>query len=70
MAENPFDTSGPEGSITTASRVRKWYLTIFRRYKVLSVHRLPKQNSFGEIYYRNSWVLVEKSADLDESEAE
>ena len=59
---NPFDTSGPEGSITTSSRVRVWYLTTFRGYEVFSQHRLPKQNSFGEIYYRNSWVLT-KAAD-------
>ena len=55
---NPFETSGPNGSITTTSRLKVWFLTKFRGYRVLSMHRLPKESSFGELYYRDSWVLV------------
>ena len=66
---NPFDSSAPKGSITTSSRLRAWFLKTFRGYRVLSNHRLPKQNSFGEIYYTNSWILVKRSDDdVDESD--
>lgn len=34
-----------------------WWLTLIRGYKIVSLHRLPKQNSFGEIYYLNVWIL-------------
>lgn len=64
-----FDSNAPDGSITTTSRIRVWYLKRFRGYRVLSMHRLPKQNSFGEIYYRNSWILVRDDAD-EESDDE
>ncbi|MCH7958641.1 MAG: hypothetical protein IID08_00830 [Candidatus Hydrogenedentes bacterium] len=43
--------------ITTAFRLRMWWLRIFRGYHLNSKRRMPKQNFFGEIYYKNHWVL-------------
>jgi GTP cyclohydrolase I len=48
------------GQVETALRVRMWWLTLFRGYRVVSRHRLPKQNVFGEIYYKDSWVLAKR----------
>lgn len=54
MAGGEFDRSS---DIRTSFRPRMWWLTLIRGYKMVSLHRLPKQNSFGEIYYLNVWIL-------------
>ena len=46
--------------VTTSYRFRAWWLKTFRGYTMESMHRVPKQNLFGEIYYKNHWVLSRK----------
>lgn len=74
MASNdPFGDdsySDPEGTIRTSRRLRVFWLTRFRGYKVSSLHRLPKESTFGELYYKNSWVLVKRSDDGPEDDSE
>ena len=43
--------------ITTAFRLRAWWLRTFRGYRLESKRRMPKQSIFGEFYYKNHWVL-------------
>ena len=46
--------------VTTSFRIHAWWLKTFRGYTMESMHRVPKQNLFGEIYYKNHWVLSRK----------
>ncbi len=46
--------------VTTSFRVRAWWLKTFQGYTMESIHRVPKQNVFGEIYYTKHWVLSRK----------
>lgn len=46
--------------ITTSFRLHAWWLKTFGGYTMESMHRVPKQNFFGEIYYKNHWVLSKK----------
>lgn len=62
-----FESDGTDGTVTTSSRIRKWFLTSFRNYRLVSTRRLPRENAFGEIYYRDSWVLT-RDAGSDSSE--
>ena len=43
--------------VETSVRFRMWWLTWFRGYKLTNLRRLPKVNFFGEIYYKNVWVV-------------
>jgi len=52
-----FSSDG-KGSITTTSRVRVWWLTTVGGYRVENKRRVPNENAFGELYYKNTWVLV------------
>lgn len=45
-------------TVNTSSRVRAWFLERFRGYALESVHREPKESVFGEIYYKNYWILT------------
>ena len=47
-------------TVTTTIRMRAWFLKTFLGYHVDNVHRAPKQNIFGEIYYKTSWVLIKR----------
>lgn len=49
--------SGRRKEITTSSRLRAWWLVTLRGYVLVNKRRVPKENSFGEIYYKNHWVL-------------
>ena len=40
--------------------MRAWWLTTFRGYTLESKKRVPHQNVFGEIYYKNHWVLTKQ----------
>ncbi|MCH8203691.1 MAG: hypothetical protein IID09_00935 [Candidatus Hydrogenedentes bacterium] len=44
--------------VTTSSRLRTWWLKNFRGYTLKNKRRTPHQNVFGEIYYKNHWVLT------------
>lgn len=48
---------GRDPVVETSLRPRMWWLTWFRGFRVVSLHRVPKQNAFGEIYYKNQWIL-------------
>ena len=52
--------SGADGrtEITTASRLRAWWLKNFRGYVVENKRRTPHENAFGEIYYKNLWIMT------------
>ena len=47
-----------DGVVTTSMRLRVWWLKMFKGYRTESVHRIPKENVFGEIYYLNRWYLT------------
>ena len=51
------DREHTSSQITTAFRLRMWWLRMFRGYRLESTRRMPKQNLFGEIYYKSHWVL-------------
>lgn len=57
---SPFDSGERNGTITTSSRIRVWFLKTFRGYRVLTTRRTPMQSTFGEIYYRNTFVLAKE----------
>lgn len=43
--------------VETGYRLRMWWLTWMRGYTITNRKRIPKSNVFGEIYYKNVWVL-------------
>ncbi len=51
---------GGRTEITTGSRLRTWWLKNFRGYAVETKKRTPHENAFGEIYYKNLWVLTKE----------
>jgi len=50
-------SSNGKKEILTASRVRAWWLVAVCGYELESKRRLPKESPFGEIYYKNHWML-------------
>ena len=53
-----MEETGSDGRVTTTSRLRVWWLQSVRGYRLENKRRVPHQNAFGEIYYKNTWVLV------------
>ncbi len=49
--------------VKTSSRLRKIWLTTFRGYSLESTRQHPKQNAFGEIYYKAEYSLVKRAVD-------
>ena len=47
--------------VKTSSRLRKIWLTTFRGYSLENTRQHPKQNAFGEIYYKTEFVLAKRS---------
>lgn len=54
--------SGFEG-VTTASRVRVWWLTNFRGYRVARTTMAPRSDMFGKIRYLQTWWLKTHSGE-------
>lgn len=54
-------------TVETSARFRMWWLTWFRGYKLTNLRRLPKVNLFGEIYYKNVWVVSKEDGQQSES---
>ncbi len=52
--------SDGQAEITSSSRVRACWLVTFRGYTLESKKRAPHENAFGEIYYKNHWVLTKQ----------
>lgn len=46
--------------ITTDSRLRVWWLTRFRNFRVDMHSQEPRERFWGQIQYINRWRLVEK----------
>ena len=57
-----MNDSGADGrtEITTSSRLRTWWLKNFRGFTVEMKRRTPHENTFGEVYYKNHWVLTKQ----------
>jgi hypothetical protein len=47
--------------LSTGSRVRAWWLTTFRGFRVDMVTREPKSVSFGKVVYQSRYVLCKRS---------
>ena len=45
------------GSVRTSSRVRMWWLTTVKDYRVVSIMNHPKKYSMGRLTYERTWVL-------------
>lgn len=60
-----MNETGSDGrkEISTTFRLRVWWLVAVRGYKLESKRRLPKESPFGEIYYKNHWVLCKVKKD-------
>jgi len=43
--------------IQTDSRMRAWWLTTFKGYKVKTLRRQPKAGLFGVLRYESHWLL-------------
>lgn len=41
----------------THSRIRKLWLTKFRKYRVVIVRHVPKNGLLGSIYYVSKWLV-------------
>lgn len=56
--------NGSDGSalVETRSKVKAWWLQTFGGYKISSVHRIPKEGSFGSIKYDSVYKLRPKDA--------
>ena len=47
-----------EGEVQTKSRLRAWWLSTFRGYRIkLIVNGSPKQTVFGGVKYDSLWIL-------------
>lgn len=46
-----------EGTIVTGSRLRMWFLTRFRGYRIRQRRQVPEAKAFGRIGYRRQWLL-------------
>ncbi len=60
MQADIFDDVPIEGSVSTSSKLKAWWLRTARGYRVASLHRLPKQNFFGELYYKTQYILTKR----------
>lgn len=46
--------------IQTTSRLRRWWLTFARGYRLTTTRRTPQSGLFGSIYYRTLYILERK----------
>jgi len=57
-AEGPGPAEqGGGGALATHSRLRKWWLTTFRGYRVHSASHVPRQSAWGGLTYVSEWWL-------------
>ena len=62
-ADGVMDTEeGAEGALATHSRLRKWWLTTFRGYRVHSASHAPRESAFGGVTYASLWWLEPPSS--------
>ena len=45
------------GAVRTASRVKMWWLTRVKDYRVVTVMSHPKKYSMGRLTYERTWIL-------------
>lgn len=64
MRNDQSSGNHPE-TVTTSSRLRMIWMTRFQGYRIDTVRRSPKESTFGEIYYKNLWVLVKRGQSGD-----
>jgi hypothetical protein len=58
---SPFD-SGQAGLVRTAWRLRAWWLTRVRGYRLMSVSRAPHSNFLGQVIYTRWWTVAAPQA--------
>ncbi|MBI5093582.1 MAG: hypothetical protein HZB26_14205 [Candidatus Hydrogenedentes bacterium] len=51
-------TTEDEDVVTTNSRVRAWWLTTFKGYRVKTVRRQPMAGFLGSVRYECQWLLA------------
>lgn len=51
---------GDSEIVETRSKMKAWWLQTFSGYKISSVHRIPKEGSFGSIKYDSVYKLRPK----------
>lgn len=57
-----LDGRGEENVLCTTSRLKAWWLSLFKGYSIKCVRREPRQASFGSLSYKSVWVLEEPSS--------
>jgi hypothetical protein len=56
-ADGTTDMEEGGTALATHSRLRKWWLTTFRGYRVHSASHAPKQSALGRLTYVSHWWL-------------
>lgn len=46
------------GALSTSSRLKAWWLTSVRRWRIMQQTREPFRGLFGTMHYRRTWVLL------------
>lgn len=57
-----MDIRAEHNTVSTGSRLKAWWLTTFRGFRVDMVTREPKTVSFGKVVYASRYVLCKKNA--------
>ncbi len=57
MSTRNSEFLGADDAVNTDSPIKKWWLTMFKGYRVTSVRKAPQSGYFGRILYRKQWIL-------------